>query len=127
MMRLNHSCLKLKHLLHYNRLIHSKYLHEDAKNIIDLKRIRNIGILAHIDAGALCSKWNSNHIQHNVLLFTSFVGKTTTTERMLFYSGTINRMGEVHHGNTVTDYLEQERDRGKNILHFRRKQQATLH
>ena len=54
-----------------------------------LERTRNIGISAHIDAG-----------------------KTTLTERILFYTGMIHRIGDVDDGNTVTDWMEQERERG---------------
>jgi elongation factor G len=57
-----------------------------------LERYRNIGIMAHIDAG-----------------------KTTTTERILFYTGAIHKMGEVHEGNTTTDWMVQERERGITI------------
>lgn len=57
-----------------------------------LERVRNIGIAAHIDAG-----------------------KTTTTERILFYSGIVHKIGEVHDGNAVTDWMEQERERGITI------------
>jgi elongation factor G len=59
---------------------------------VDLKDIRNMGIAAHIDAG-----------------------KTTTTERILFYSGLIHRVGEVHEGTTVTDWMAQEKERGITI------------
>jgi elongation factor G len=57
-----------------------------------LDRIRNIGITAHIDAG-----------------------KTTTTERILYYTGVSHKIGEVHDGNTTTDYMDQERERGITI------------
>ena len=57
-----------------------------------LERTRNIGIAAHIDAG-----------------------KTTTTERILYYTGFMHKIGEVHDGNTVMDWMEQERERGITI------------
>lgn len=71
--------------------------------------IRNIGILAHIDAGE-----EVKNIE-NLIKVSFFVGKTTTTERMLFYAGKTKSLGEVHHGTTVTDYLTQERERGITI------------
>jgi elongation factor G len=58
-----------------------------------LERYRNIGIIAHIDAG-----------------------KTTTTERILFYTGKTHRIGSVDDGTTVTDWMEQERERGITIV-----------
>src|SRR5574340_1606073 len=57
-----------------------------------LERYRNFGIMAHIDAG-----------------------KTTTTERILFYTGVTHKIGEVHEGTTVMDWMEQERERGITI------------
>ncbi len=61
-------------------------------NRFPLERVRNIGIMAHIDAG-----------------------KTTLTERILFFTGRIHRMGEVHDGTTIMDWMEQERERGITI------------
>lgn len=72
--------------------------------------IRNIGILAHIDAGNVY-----NSITWRVIQVPLILGKTTTSERMLFYSGKTRTLGEVHHGTTVTDFLTQERERGITI------------
>ncbi len=61
-------------------------------SLLPLSKVRNIGIMAHIDAG-----------------------KTTTTERILFYSGKIHRLGEVHDGSATMDWMEQEKERGITI------------
>jgi elongation factor G len=63
-----------------------------AESILDLNKVRNIGIIAHIDAG-----------------------KTTTTERVLYYTGMVHKIGEVHDGAATTDYMPQERERGITI------------
>ncbi|MBX3007507.1 MAG: elongation factor G [Melioribacteraceae bacterium] len=59
---------------------------------VDIDKVRNIGIMAHIDAG-----------------------KTTTTERILYYTGKLHRMGEVHDGAATMDWMEQEKERGITI------------
>ena len=64
----------------------------DIKQDFDLKKVRNIGIIAHIDAG-----------------------KTTVTERVLYYTGMVHKIGETHEGSATTDYMEQERERGITI------------
>ncbi len=61
-------------------------------NHIDLQKVRNIGIMAHIDAG-----------------------KTTVTERILYYTGRVHKMGEVHDGSATMDWMPQERERGITI------------
>lgn len=64
----------------------------DPANVAELKFTRNFGIMAHIDAG-----------------------KTTTTERILYYSGKSHKIGEVHHGDATMDWMEQEQERGITI------------
>ena len=58
-----------------------------------LDKVRNIGIIAHIDAG-----------------------KTTTTERLLYFTGQVHKIGEVHEGAATTDFMEQEQERGITIM-----------
>lgn len=63
------------------------------KRIVPLEKVRNIGIIAHIDAG-----------------------KTTTTERILFYTGKTYKLGNIDEGTTVTDWMDQEKERGITIV-----------
>lgn len=64
----------------------------EKKESFDLNKVRNIGIIAHIDAG-----------------------KTTVTERVLYYTGMVHKIGETHEGSATTDWMEQERERGITI------------
>jgi len=73
-------------------LYNSHKQHNDMARDYPLEKVRNFGIIAHIDAG-----------------------KTTTSERVLFYTGMSHKIGEVHEGETVTDWMEQERERGITI------------
>lgn len=83
---------KFDYILRKILLNSKRNISKDHHKEIPLKSLRNIGIVAHIDAG-----------------------KTTTTERMLYFSGLTDGVGEVHDGDTVTDYMEQERERGITI------------
>jgi len=75
----------------HRRLAHALSL-PLAERAVDLSMYRNIGIMAHIDAG-----------------------KTTTTERILFYTGKTYKIGEVHEGGATMDWMEQEQERGITI------------
>uniref|UniRef100_UPI0037E89F9E ribosome-releasing factor 2, mitochondrial isoform X2 n=1 Tax=Semicossyphus pulcher TaxID=241346 RepID=UPI0037E89F9E len=88
-------CCRCRVSWHVKR--HYSLLPDDVKSLRavvnpDISKIRNIGIMAHIDAG-----------------------KTTTTERMLYYSGYTRALGDVDDGDTVTDFMAQERERGITI------------
>ncbi|XP_010783340.1 ribosome-releasing factor 2, mitochondrial [Notothenia coriiceps] len=88
-------CCRCRVSCHVRR--HYRILPDDVKSLRavvnpDVSKIRNIGIMAHIDAG-----------------------KTTTTERMLYYSGYTRALGDVDDGDTVTDFMAQERERGITI------------
>ncbi|CAH8641150.1 unnamed protein product [Schistosoma guineensis] len=88
--------LKYKHCRHahtYAQHIGSNLKAKISVSDLPIATIRNVGLIAHIDAG-----------------------KTTTTERMLYYARRIHYLGEVDHGDTVTDYLPEERERGISIV-----------
>ncbi len=80
-------------IINLNKLIKEKIgYHSFMLSSINLQQVRNIGIMAHIDAG-----------------------KTTVTERILYYTGRVHKMGEVHEGTATMDWMPQERERGITI------------
>ena len=81
---------RTRHTPHTRERDESTHVAQDV--LTDLKKVRNIGIMAHIDAG-----------------------KTTVTERILFYTGVNRKMGETHDGASTTDWMEQEKERGITI------------
>src|SRR5690349_9269262 len=83
---------KRLHIIVGNELREPREERKEVPRTVPLERCRNIGIMAHIDAG-----------------------KTTTTERILFYTGRTHRIGEVHEGTATMDWMEQEQERGITI------------
>jgi elongation factor G len=80
-------------LINFNKLINKEIENKSLMlNSISIQQLRNIGIMAHIDAG-----------------------KTTVTERILYYTGRVHKMGEVHEGTATMDWMPQERERGITI------------
>ncbi len=73
-------------------MMNINFKNEDKARVSPISKVRNIGIIAHIDAG-----------------------KTTTSERILYYSGKVHRIGEVHEGTATMDWMEQEQERGITI------------
>src|SRR3989339_2159334 len=83
------NCIRQRKRIKLSRILGGKLI---MAREYPVKQYRNMGFAAHIDAG-----------------------KTTTTERVLFYSGRLHRLGEVHDGATTMDWMEQERERGITI------------
>lgn len=92
-MNANRVSYLLRPILRFNRILRDRLSTSvEISKQTSIDKLRNVGVIAHIDAG-----------------------KTTTTERILFYSGFTKVMGEVHDGDTIMDYMTQERERGITI------------